>query len=441
MELGLGMSDRKDLCAEELANDPCWQLVERICATEPFVRSPRFCDLLRYLVKEALQGHRSELNETRIGHAVFDKAADYSPTEDSTVRVHVRQLRLKLHEYFDTVGREETISLEIPKGGFSPVFHKKEHVVLAVQPADLSVTGPSATRTSTRGPWVVPFLLLSLLLLGALSALLLIRLESAPTVTSVTVPWPLSALVSPSVATTIVTADVNTAMLDLRLQHRRSLQEYLSSGTPQDVGLNVSDSGERALLQYLGLTSSADATIAATLANVFGTFHGQVTIRSARDLRPRDFDSGNFIILGSFTSNPWASEFQNQLNFEETGDSFHGPSPIWKNKAPRPGEQPSYACMNSTGSTGTDYADIALVPGHSNHDAVLLLQGCQQEGTESTLAFLVQESGRRDLLKALGLEKPPSTPIYFEALIKTEVIAGAPRTATVVATRLIHPES
>jgi hypothetical protein len=57
------------------------------------------------------------------------------------------------------------------------------------------------------------------------------------------------------------------------------------------------------------------------------------------------------------------------------------------------------------------------------------------------LAFLVQESGRRDLLKALGLEKPPSTPIYFEALIKTEVIAGAPRTATVVATRLIHPES
>ena len=42
--------------------------------------------------------------------------------EDSSVRVHARQLRLKLHEYFDGVGRDETMIVEIPKGAYAPVF-------------------------------------------------------------------------------------------------------------------------------------------------------------------------------------------------------------------------------------------------------------------------------------------------------------------------------
>ena len=38
------------------------------------------------------------------------------------MRVHVRQLRLKLHEYFNEDGRNEPIVLEIPKGSYAPVF-------------------------------------------------------------------------------------------------------------------------------------------------------------------------------------------------------------------------------------------------------------------------------------------------------------------------------
>ena len=110
---------------EDRSADPRLQLVERISATEPFRKSPRFRDLLRYLAERTINGSNpEELTERAIGQAVFGKPADYSPTEDSTVRVHVRQLRLKLHEYFDTAGREETIILEVPKGGFMPVFQE-----------------------------------------------------------------------------------------------------------------------------------------------------------------------------------------------------------------------------------------------------------------------------------------------------------------------------
>ena len=130
--------------------------------------------------------------------------------------------------------------------------------------------------------------------------------------------------------------------------------------------------------------------------------------------------------------------FQNQLNFEEDTGLRHN---VWKNKSPKPGEQSTYECFSSTGSTGTGYADIALLPGNSANTSVLLLQGCVQEGTESTASYLFDQSGQNDLIKALGLSAPLSTPVYFEALIKTEAIAGAPGTTTVVATRLIQPKN
>jgi hypothetical protein len=46
--------------------------------------------------------------------------------EDSSVRVHARQLRLKLHEYFDGEGREEPMIVEIPKGAYNPCLPGEE---------------------------------------------------------------------------------------------------------------------------------------------------------------------------------------------------------------------------------------------------------------------------------------------------------------------------
>lgn len=433
--------------ADVLKNDPRWQLVERISASDPFRKSDRFRNLLRYVAEQAIKGHPDNLAERVIGRVVFDKEEDYSPTEDSSVRVHLRQLRLKLHEYFDTTGRNETIFMEIPKGGFIPIFQDIRRRSLPAPAAGslLDTEGPAVSKISgeiRRKPWLVPLLFSIMLLLGMATALLLIERHSDQGAT--TPPWPLSALFDQSATTTIVTADVNYAMLDLLYQRHRSLQEYLAPATRANLNLPESDIGERALIEYIeksSLTSSADASIAARLGSVFGGFHGHIVVRSARDLRPRDFDNGNFIIVGSFMSNPWASMFENQLNFEETIDPHNLIPTAWKNKSPGPGEQTNYECLFTTGSTGADYADIALLPGHGSKDAILLLQGCKQEGTESTLTYLANAKGQRDLLKALGLSNPPSSPVYFEALIKTEVIAGAPETATIVATRIIHQKN
>ena len=88
--------------------DPRWQLIERITASPPFQKSARIRELLRYMAERTLHGQAQDLTEHRIGSAVFGKPQDYSVVEDSSVRVHIRQLRLRLHEYFDGEGRNET---------------------------------------------------------------------------------------------------------------------------------------------------------------------------------------------------------------------------------------------------------------------------------------------------------------------------------------------
>src|ERR1700693_2298980 len=110
----------------DLQTDERWHLVQRIVSSPHFQKSTRLRDLLQYRVEQTLHGNAHELTEQHIGNALFHKPSDYRPLEDSSVRVHVRQLRLKLHEYFNEEGRNEPIILEIPRGAYAPVFRSVE---------------------------------------------------------------------------------------------------------------------------------------------------------------------------------------------------------------------------------------------------------------------------------------------------------------------------
>src|SRR6266481_7400730 len=123
--------------ADDLAADERWQLVQRIVSSPPFQKSVRLRELLEYVAKRTIRGHAHELSEQHIGNALFHKPSGYSSLEDSSVRVHIRQLRLKLHEYFNEDGRNEPIILEIPKGSYAPVFRaaqKAETIPSTIEP-------------------------------------------------------------------------------------------------------------------------------------------------------------------------------------------------------------------------------------------------------------------------------------------------------------------
>jgi len=93
-----------------------------ILASPGFVRSPRRSAFLRFVVEQALTGRAAELKETLIGIQVFGRPADYDPKSDPVVRTEAAKMRAALAEYYNGPGRAATFVIEVPKGGYAPVW-------------------------------------------------------------------------------------------------------------------------------------------------------------------------------------------------------------------------------------------------------------------------------------------------------------------------------
>lgn len=84
------------------------------------------CRFLRFVVEESLNGRESDLKESVIASAVFDRDGSYEPGNDPVVRVEARRLRAKLEEYYRSDGAAAAIVIKLPKGGYSPVYEQVE---------------------------------------------------------------------------------------------------------------------------------------------------------------------------------------------------------------------------------------------------------------------------------------------------------------------------
>ena len=99
------------------------ELVERIAASEQFRRSARLRDFLLYVGRQSLIDGCPEIHEQEIGTNVFGRSPSYIRSQDNIVRVNATELRKRIDLYFSTEGAHERLILEIPRGGYKPVFH------------------------------------------------------------------------------------------------------------------------------------------------------------------------------------------------------------------------------------------------------------------------------------------------------------------------------
>ncbi len=427
---------------DDLLGDERWQLVQRIVASPAFQKSGRLRELLLYITEQTIRGHAHELTEQHIGEALFHKPSGYSPLEDSSVRVHVRQLRLKLHEYFDGEGRKEALVVEIPKGSYAPTFKTGEAPGAPVTAASVVAANPGIPpRGSTLLPWVLSGILAVLCCVFLISAFT--RIGSSTTARASMPPWPFSQVFDARHQTVIVVADSNYGMFRILTGERGSLDQYLRRDFSQRISaLKLGEAGTR-FTDYISdssLTSFADVADVVSLLEVAGPLQKRVSVRSPRDLRIRDLDHGNYIFIGSPASNPWVSLFQDRLNFRESEAAVGNSVKAFVNTNPLPGEQPRYEGLRWTGSVGEDYATIALLPNATHDGSVLALQGLQQEGTEAAGRFLADPENRHQLQQALGIPISDSIPdnVWFEALIRSRTVSGAPNSTTLVAVRHIR---
>jgi hypothetical protein len=421
-------------------SDDRWHLIQRIVASPPFQKSGRLRDLLQYITEQTIRGYAHELTEQHIGEALFHKPAGYSPLEDSSVRVHARQLRLKLHEYFDGVGRDEPLIIEIPKGSYAPTFRVAKSVETA------PVATPVSERIAPRfNRTILPWVLCGVLTVLSAALILSSQLNSARSnaTHSTSPPWPFPQIFDTRHQTVVVVADGNYGMFRILTGERGSLKQYLQRDLPQSAaGLKLGKAGSR-FADYISnstLTSFADVANTVSLMKIAGPLQKQVSVRSARDLRIRDLDHENYIFIGSPASNPWVLLFQDKLNFRESEAAVGNSAKAFVNTKPLPGEQAQYEGLQWTGTEGDDYATIALLPNLTQDGSVLILQGLQQEGTEAAGRFLVEADNRRQLQRSLGIPVSDNITenVWFEALVRSRTVSGAPNSTSLVAVRRIR---
>ena len=102
----------------------------RVLRSETFQQADSLKRFLTFVVNEAMAGRQADLKEYVIGVQVFRKEDTFDPRTDPIVRVQARRLRAKLVRYYREEGRSDPITIELPKGGYAPVFKLRDTPVL-----------------------------------------------------------------------------------------------------------------------------------------------------------------------------------------------------------------------------------------------------------------------------------------------------------------------
>src|SRR5262245_42852266 len=92
--------------------------LEAILASSTFADSRNLSRFLRQVVEETINGRGDQLKEYVVGAEILGKGESFDPKADPSVRIQARRLRAKLADYYQTVGQDDPISIELPKGSY-----------------------------------------------------------------------------------------------------------------------------------------------------------------------------------------------------------------------------------------------------------------------------------------------------------------------------------
>lgn len=136
--------------------------VSRISASAALRNSPRLQEMLGHIVEESLAGRADHIKGLTIAQAVFSAGEDFDPEANSIVRVEAGRLRRRLAEYYMTVGSDDPIIVDIPKGSYVPRFTRNPKRVEVSKPARKK---PRSAVTN-RYFWLMSSVLITVVVLG-----------------------------------------------------------------------------------------------------------------------------------------------------------------------------------------------------------------------------------------------------------------------------------
>ena len=126
------------------------QQLTRILTSKTFSRVDRLKRFVDFIVTESVEGRGGDLKEYVIGVQVFGKDTGFDPRTDPIVRVQARRLRTRLARYYLDEGNSDEVVVDLPKGGYAPVFKPRGDAPAAKRSLTAALVGRNTVAVL---PW------------------------------------------------------------------------------------------------------------------------------------------------------------------------------------------------------------------------------------------------------------------------------------------------
>lgn len=429
------------------ATDGRRELVDRIISSSTFAKCERLASLLAYVCDLTLQGREKEINEQRIGEAVFGRSRDYDSSIDGIVRTQASRLRHKLDLYFKKEGATEPLRLVIPRGGYVPLFEPRsssqvEASVSAPAPITLPVISPEGltkVEVQRSGSAVLAWGLAAALAIVILGMLLHNRgafTKGQSTHATVHPLWSQMfvegqrSLIVPGDSGLVIWQGMMNRNIRLgeylsvwqgMMNRNMGLAEYLAAGRAKDPSTPTSALIEADNFGSRRYTSIVDLQVVQSLTQIAQSEKSKPEVRYARDLRPNDLKQGNVILLGTAKANPWVELFEHNMNFVFSDDRIRQAYSV-VNHAPK-GNEPQQWDSAYTDAEHRVYGVAAFLSNLNGNGNALILEGTSMAGTESAWDFISDDSQLLPFLQSI--RRADGTLPHFEVVLGTNNMSGS----------------
>ena len=386
--------------------------VDEVIKGAAFRGSHRSQEFLKHIVEQALHGTPTDLRERSIGVALFGRPAAYDTADDAIVRVTASDLRKRLLQHYGNIETESRVRITLPSGSYIPEFAFVTEPLLAPDTESAGshvaaepVAPPSGSRRSSNrrsSKWIAA-VVVAIVSLAGLLWLAAARFLDVNANQSLI----LAAFHGTPRNAQVIVADDALVLIQVLLDRRFTLEEYENL-----TYLNVPDLVQKRDLQrFWGSLASRQITNVGDLQNAHRIARDlqargwDVSIRLARQMHARSFRNGNFVVLGSSFSNPWADLFPvNDSSFPLEGLPRPGKPEIYLNRRPLSGEPARFeAHLDPRSGKKITFARVSLLENAAHSGRVLLVAGQSMSATEMSGEYLLREDSGPQVRQMLGL--------------------------------------
>ena len=408
--------------------EACLKQVDRLVNSHVLHGSESLCKMLQYLAHHALDHPGVSVKEYQIATEVFGRHTDFDPHLDATIRVQAGRLRTKLTEYYSTLGSEDPIVVELPKGTHALSFHRSppQPSIKSGREGPAGIIQVDHAKQLTLRNLLVAVVCLSASLVASIAIIigLAVTREAAQPAT------PKESEIAPAALQLFWAPFLNGPE-----------EPWIVFSNAQFVGRSetgmrfynpAQDSPEDILHHYTGV---GEVFAVRDLDRIFGLLKRKVRVKRGSLFTLDDAKNNDLIFLGSPAENLTLREIPSTHDFvfqRLSSGPRKGDMAIF-NVHPQPGETATFLLPPGRPLT-QDYSIIALVRGLNPARSTLILAGITTVGTQAATEFVCQPDSVQELLRQLGASNA-SEMKPFEAVLRVEVKHDVPVEIEIVALR------